>query len=233
MSDDRVVFLVDVDNTLLDNDRLKTDLTGRIASTIGAERAARFWEIYEDVRHDEGFVDYPETVRRWASGYEDPSGGDELMALLDGVPFHDYVYPGAVKALGYLETIGTVAIVSDGDQVYQLLKIEKSGLKDAVHGNVMITVHKEHELKSVFDRFPARHYVVIDDKPAILSALERDCPSTFTTILVMQGKYAAQSSAGPGPDYTVQHIGSLRDFSPSMFLDPEDPEEADGEETSA
>jgi FMN phosphatase YigB (HAD superfamily) len=219
-AEDGVVFLLDVDNTLLDNDRLKADLASRIAFIVGPERAARFWEIYEQVRVEEGYVDYPETVKRWAAELQNQSGGDELMALLDDLPFAGYVYPHALDTLAYLQSIGPVAIVSDGDQVFQPLKIRLSGLFNAVHGNVLITIHKEQELKDVFARFPANHYVVIDDKPGILSALERDCPTTFTTIQVMQGHYATQAVAGPRPDYVVNGIADVRSLPSSALEGP-------------
>jgi FMN phosphatase YigB (HAD superfamily) len=214
---DGVAFLLDVDNTLLDNDRLKADLAARIESEIGTKRARRFWDIYEEVRSEASFVDYPATVSRWAAESQDQPGGERLMAVLDHVPFRDYLYPLALDTIAYLQTMGTVAIVSDGDQVFQALKIQRSGLAESVHGNVLITVHKERELKRVFARFPARHYVVVDDKPSILSALGRECPATFTTILVMQGRYAAQPARDLKPDHVVNSIGELLSLPPATF----------------
>jgi FMN phosphatase YigB (HAD superfamily) len=214
----KIVFLLDVDNTLLDNDRLKDDLAKLVASIVGQRRAPRFWEIYEEVRREEDFVDYPETVRRWGLECRDPQAAGQLMAILGNLPFQDYLYPHVFGTLAYLETIGATAIVSDGDTVFQPLKIRKSGLEAAVHGNVMITTHKERELEAVFVRFPAEHYVAVDDKPHILASMNRDFPTTFTTILVKQGKYAMENDVKPSPDYTVQSFGDLRNLSVESFL---------------
>jgi hypothetical protein len=214
----KIAFLLDVDNTLLDNDRLKDDLAKLVASIVGRRRAPRFWEIYEEVRRAEDFVDYPETVRRWGLMCRDPQAAGQLMAILGDLPFQNYLYPDVFGTLAHLETIGTTAIVSDGDTMFQPLKIRKSGLEAAVHGNVMITTHKERELEAVFGRFPAEHYATVDDKPHILASMKRDFPTTFTTILVKQGKYAMENDVKPASDYTVQRIGELRNFSVESFL---------------
>jgi FMN phosphatase YigB (HAD superfamily) len=216
----RTVFLLDVDNTLLDNDRLKNDLAKLISSIVGRRRAPRFWEIYEEVRREEDFVDYPETVRRWGLECRDLQAAGQLMAILGDLPFQNYLYPHVFETLAYLETIGEIAIVSDGDTVFQPLKIRNSGIEAEVHGNVMITTHKERELEAVFARFLSEHYVTVDDKPQILASMKRDFPSTFTTILVKQGKYAVENDVTPAPDYTVQRIGDLRSFSAQAFALP-------------
>src|SRR4051812_13368384 len=178
-----LVFLLDVDNTLLDNDQLKSDLADRVRELAGPARAERFWQIYEAVRKEQDFVDYPLTARRWAGQDGDPELGKQIEQLLNDVPFTSYLYPHVLEVLAYLRSFGTVVILSDGDTVFQPYKIRCSGLEDAVEGNVLVYVHKEDELPEVFARFPADHYVVVDDKPRIISALEACCPSTFTTIL--------------------------------------------------
>jgi phosphoglycolate phosphatase-like HAD superfamily hydrolase len=216
----QIVFFLDVDNTLLDNDRLKTDVAAAVVRLIGPERSQRFWEVYEQVRAEEDFVDFPQTIERMSRMYDDPGMGEELRRMLWNWPFADYLYPGAMDTIAYLQTLGTVVILSDGDPVFQPLKIERSGLEAAVDGQVLIYVHKEDELKDVFSRYPAGHYVAVDDKPRIISALERDCPDTFTTVLVLQGKYARQAEADPTPDYTIQRIGDLRTFTRANFLAP-------------
>lgn len=213
-----LVFLFDVDNTLLDNDRLKRDLAERLQNLLGPERARIFWEIYEVVRGEEEYVDLPETVRRWSTRAADPETGAELDALLDNWNFRAYLYPDALEAISHLWTLGTVAILSDGDTVFQPRKILASGLQDAVHGNVLIYVHKEEELQSVFAAFPADQYVMIDDKPRILAALERESPTRFTTVLVLQGTYGVEHEFTPEPDYVIEHIGDLISFSRSDFL---------------
>lgn len=216
---DLVIFL-DVDNTLIDNDRLKADLAAAIQQEIGPERAARFWEMYEEVRQEEDFVDFPLTVDRMEEEFHDEALGNRLRQLLWSWPFKKYLYPGALDAIRHLKTLGVVAILSDGDSVFQPLKIERSGLAAAVDGNILIYVHKEEELKDVFSRYPARHYVAVDDKPRIISALERDCPETFTTVLVLQGKYGHTSDLETQPDYIIRHIADLCTFTRSQLTSP-------------
>lgn len=214
-----IVFLLDVDNTLLDNDRLKEDLADRIRREIGPERANRFWELYEQVRSEKDYVDFPTTLLRFAQeiGEED---AQVVTELVESIPFSDYLYPHVLDTISYLDTLGEAVILSDGDPVFQPYKIRQSGLEDAVHGRVLIYVHKEDALPDVFAAYPADHYVAVDDKPKIVSALEACCPSTFTTVLVLQGKYARPEEAHPSPDYIIEHIGDLRSYSLDQFLEP-------------
>lgn len=215
-----LVFLLDVDNTLLDNDRLKSDLAVCIERSIGAGRASRFWELYEQVRAERGYVDFPRTVDLLAAECRDERLKTKLTTLLTTFPFKDYLYAQVPETLTYLKTLGTVVILSDGDSVFQPLKIRESGLEADVDGRVLVYVHKEHELAKVFSSYPARHYVAVDDKPRIVAALERDCPETFTTVLVLQGKYAQAEDVSPKPDYVVAEIGALRSFTREQFLHP-------------
>ncbi|MGH2447837.1 MAG: HAD family hydrolase [Chloroflexota bacterium] len=221
-----LVFLVDVDNTLLDNDKLKHDLAVKIKSMLGAQRAARFWQLYEQVRLQQDFVNYPATVEAWVSEFKDPAKGEKLTAALADWPFDRYLYPHAIDTLDYLKTMGSVVLLSDGDSVFQPLKIEKSGLQAAVDNNVLVYVHKEQEMGEVTKRFPADRYVMVDDKPRILSALGRSCSGDVTTVLVRQGKYASKLGLYSHPDYIVRHIGDLRDFTREQFLSPQAPEAA-------
>jgi len=219
VSDPRsIVFLLDVDNTLLDNDRLKADLKRRFLALLGQERSDRFWQIYEEVRRDEDFVDYPLTFKRMAEEQNDPELRTSLETVLEGLQFSSYLYPGVLGMLAYLRTLGTPVILSDGDHVFQPYKIRYSGLERAVDGHVLIYVHKEKELPSVFAQFPADHYVAVDDKPRILAALESECPTTFTTVLVLQGTYAVQGPSTPPPDYVIDRIAALHSFSRERFL---------------
>lgn len=215
----RLVFFLDVDNTLLDNDQFKTDVDARLKTSLGEARTQEFWRQYEIVRAEHDFVDYPDTAARLAAAVNDPSLQQQVMDVLHSVSIGSYVYPGVFETISHLWTLGTVAILSDGDQVFQRWKIETSGLSAAVRQNVLIYVHKEEHLNEVFTRFPASHYVMVDDKPRILSVLESQCPSTFTTILVLQGKYARMADYPTKPDLVVPHIADLAQFKPADFLE--------------
>jgi FMN phosphatase YigB (HAD superfamily) len=216
-SHEKLTFLLDVDNTLLNNDLLKTDIARDLEDRLGRQRATRFWELYEEVREDEDFVDYPRTVERLGEEYHDPDMTRDLRQLLRTFPFRRYLYPHVLETIAHLKTMGTVVILSDGDTVFQPLKIRESGLADAVDGHVLIYVHKEDELDAVFAAYPADHYVMVDDKARILAALETCCPTEFTTVLVCQGKYA-HLDASPKPDHVIEHIADLRRFTRQQFF---------------
>jgi FMN phosphatase YigB (HAD superfamily) len=215
---EEMIIFLDVDNTLLDNDGLKADLARRIAPVIGDERAARFWEVYEEVRQDQDYVDYPTTIARFDE--EDGEHGirQVLRKLVFDYPFTERLYPHVLETLQALTRVGLPVILSDGDPVYQPWKIQKAKLADAVGGRVMICVHKEAELPEVFAKYPASRYVMVDDKPRIHAALEECCTTEFTTILVKQGKYATDTSVRPRPDYEVDAIGDLRTWTKEKFL---------------
>jgi FMN phosphatase YigB (HAD superfamily) len=214
----RLVFLLDVDNTLLDNDALKADIGRRVEGAVGARLAQRFWVLYEEVRQERDYVDYPETLARFIHEHGEAAKPEQLREIFESLPFAEFVYPGVMETLQHLGSLGTPVILSDGDQVFQPRKIRLSGLEAAVGGNVLIYVHKEHELVHVFARYPADHYVVVDDKPRILSRLEEDCPTTFTTIFVLQGHYAREGEYSPTPDITIHRIAELSSFSRAQFL---------------
>lgn len=215
-----VVFLLDVDNTLLDNDRLKEDLNSALEGAIGPDLRALFWSIYEEVRAEQDYVDYPTTIERFRERAGDEPAGT-VDTILAHIPFRSYVYEGVFATIDYLSSLGTPVILSDGDQVFQRRKIELSGLAAAVGARVLIYVHKEEHLSEVFQLYPADHYVAVDDKPRILSALEEECPTTFTTVLVLQGKYSSEGKYSPPPDLVVTHIAELQQFPLSTFLDPD------------
>lgn len=212
-----LVFLLDVDNTLLDNDRLKDDISAHLLAALGEGGSRAFWRIYEEVRKVEDYVDYPATIKQWAIEFNDPATGEVLDHILDTIDFPSYVYPHVFEALQHLRSMGTAVILSDGDHTFQPGKIHRSGLEAAVDG-VLIYVHKENELPKVFARYPADHYVMIDDKPRILAALENCCPSTFATVLVLQGKYAVEHEFKPPPDIVIKHIGDLQSLNAEAFL---------------
>lgn len=215
-----LVFLLDVDNTLLDNDAAKQGINAEIEQVVGSQRARRFWEIYEHVRADEDYVDFPTTVARFSAEEADPELGVRLTTLLNEFPFAQYLYPHALDTIAYLNSIGEAVVLSDGDPVFQRHKIQVSGIASAVEGRVMVVVHKENQLNEVFQVFPARHYAAIDDKPRIVSALEAECPTTFTTVLVQQGKYSEEKGYTPAPDIVVPTIGDVRKISREEFLRP-------------
>jgi FMN phosphatase YigB (HAD superfamily) len=212
-----IVFLIDVDNTLLDNDRAKADVARAIAELVGPERAARFWSLYEEVRRDCGVVDYPETLRRFRRTFTDERRlADVDRAVLD-VAFERYLYPRALDVIAHLWRLGEPAILSDGDRVYQPMKIERAGILLAVRGNVLVYEHKEDHLAEVQRRFPADRYVHIEDKAALLAHTKASLGDRVTTIHVRQGHYATEAAAGVAPDVIVERIADVLTVSPSRL----------------
>jgi FMN phosphatase YigB (HAD superfamily) len=212
-----IVFLIDVDNTLLDNDRAKADVARAIAELVGPERAARFWSLYEEVRRDCGVVDYPETLRRFRRTFTDERRlADVDRAVLD-VAFERYLYPRALDVIAHLWRLGEPAILSDGDRVYQPMKIERAGILLAVRGNVLVYEHKEDHLAEVQRRFPADRYVHIEDKAALLAHTKASLGDRVTTIHVRQGHYATEAAAGVAPDVIVERIADVLTISPSRL----------------
>ena len=211
----RLVFLVDVDNTLLDNDRLIEDLMQHIEAEYGAESRIRYAQILESVRASLGYVDYLGALQQYRLEHLDDQRLLQLSSFLVDYPFGERLYPGALAVLRRLAAWGTTVILSDGDVVFQPRKVQRSGLWDAVEGRVLIYVHKEQMLASVEQRYPARHYVMIDDKIRILDALKKAWRERVTTILPRQGHYAldaAVMAAFPPADVTVERIGDLLQY---------------------
>ena len=202
------MFLLDVDNTLLDNDRFNADLDREIRGLLDAGRTTRFHALYEEVRSDCGYVDYPETLRRFASEFPDEPRYTEVCALVLGHPFDRYVFPGALAAIAALDRQGMTVILSDGDLIFQAAKIGRSGLARAVGGRVLIYEHKEARLDEVRARFPARRYVLVDDKPRILHDVKGAEPDV-TTVFVRQGKYARDTEGCREPDHAIDRIADI------------------------
>lgn len=203
------VFLIDVDNTLLDNDQAKADIARAMQGLVSPDRASRFWSLYEEVRGEFGVVDYPETLRRFRRAFPEESRlADVDRAVLD-VPFERYLYPRALDVIAQLWRLGEPAILSDGDRVYQPMKIERAGLLLAVRGNVLVYEHKEDHLAEVQRRFPAERYVHIDDKAALLARTKAGLGDRVTTVHVRQGHYAAEGPNGAPPDIVVERIADL------------------------
>src|SRR5215472_11434236 len=169
----RVVFLFDVDNTLLDNDRVAADLQSHLVSEVGVEGAQQYWQIFEQLRTELGYADYLGALQRYRSKHPRAQQLLCMSNFLINYPFAERLFPDAVKVIQHVQQWGPAIIVSDGDVVFQPLKISRSGLANAVAGRVLIYVHKEEELDDVAQRYPAEHYVLVDDKLRILAAVKK------------------------------------------------------------
>jgi beta-phosphoglucomutase-like phosphatase (HAD superfamily) len=214
----RWAFLFDVDNTLLDNDRVKADLVEGIGAAVGRAAGHRFWEIYEEVRRSRDYVDYPETVRRFREADPEEEGVSAVARLVEDYPYETVLYPRALEVLAKVQSIGPAAIVTDGDPVYQPAKIARAGLTDAVGQRVFVFAHKEPHLVEVQRAVPADRYVLFDDKRAILARAER-LDGRLLTVQVRQGHYAnADLDMVPAPDRSIERIGDLLDLDLQAFL---------------
>ena len=217
---DETVFLFDVDNTLLDNDRVEADIGGHVEAQFGAAGRDRFWAIFEALRGEFGFANYLGTVQRFRlEALQDPRVLG-LSSFLLGYPFARRLYPRALETLAHVRRFGRTVILSDGDAVFQPHKIRRAGLWDAVEGRVLIYVHKERMLEDVQRHYPAQRYVMVDDKPGILAAMKEIWGTRLTTVFAQQGHYAraSQSSASHArPDMTVEHVAQLTDCNYSDF----------------
>jgi hypothetical protein len=222
-----VVFLLDVDNTLLDNDRVAADLKRYLAREVGTGCEERYWAIFEQLRAELGYADYLGALQRYRS--ESPRDPHLLAvsSFLVNYPFANRLYPESLDVLEHLATWGPTVILSDGDVVFQPLKVERSGLADAVEGRVLIYIHKEQELDDVEQRHPAAHYVLVDDKVRILTAVKRRWGERLTTVFPHQGHYAraADVATYPPPDVTIERIGDLLRYDLPALLDAARPME--------
>jgi len=206
------VFLFDVDNTLLDNDRVTRDLREHLTAAFGAERQERYWAIFEELRSQLGYADYLGALQRYrVENLRDPHLLETSNYLLS-YPFVDRLYPGVLDLLARLRPHGQSVILSDGDVVFQPRKIARSGLWDAFAGNVLIYIHKEQMLDDVAARYPAQRYVMIDDKLHILGKMKAVWGAQLTTVFVRQGHYAHDEkilSTAPAADIAIDQIGDL------------------------
>jgi FMN phosphatase YigB (HAD superfamily) len=209
-----MVFLLDVDNTLLDNDAVSADLRRHLLDTFGADCQGQYWRIFEELRLELGYADYLGALQRYRLAHpRDPKVVGVSLFLL-GYPFADRLYPRALEAVAQLRRRAPVVILSDGDAVFQPHKVERSGLWAAVDGEVLIYIHKEQVLDDVERRYPARHYVMLDDKLRILAAMKDVWRDRLTTVFVRQGHYATDREildAYPAADVTLDRIGDLVD----------------------
>jgi len=220
----RVAFLLDVDNTLLDNDTIADDLKRFLTREVGVERQERYWAIFEDLRAQLGYADYLGALQRYR--VENPREPRllELSSFLIDYPFADRLFPGAMETIRHLSQWGPTVILSDGDVVFQPRKIQRSGLLDAVQGRVLIYIHKEQELDDVERRYPAAHYVFVDDKVRLLAAVKQVWRERVTGVFPRQGHYARGPDVShyPVPDITVERIGDLRRYDlPALIGDSE------------
>jgi FMN phosphatase YigB (HAD superfamily) len=206
------VYLLDVDNTLLDNDAVEKDLRRHLAEAFGVECRERYLEIFEQLRATLGYADYLGALQNYRIERPREPHLIEISLFLIDYPFQDRLYPGALDVVARLRRRGTTVILSDGDVVFQPRKVARSGLLDAVEGHALIYVHKEQMLDDVERRYPARHYVMFDDKLRILAAMKAVWGARVTTVFVRQGHYAYDPgvlSAYPAADVTVERIGDL------------------------
>ena len=219
----RVVFLFDVDNTLVDNDRVAADLQRHLASEIGAEGAEEYWRIFEQLRTELGYADYLGALQRYRAKHPHAQRLLCMSDFLINYPFAERLFPDALKVIEHVQQWGPAVILSDGDVVFQPLKISRSGLNNAVSRRVLIYVHKEQELDDVEQRYPAKHYVLVDDKLRILDAVKKIWGSRVTTIFVRQGHYAIDPkilASNPAADISIERIGDLLQYQLPQLLNP-------------
>jgi FMN phosphatase YigB (HAD superfamily) len=220
MTSSTTVFLVDVDNTLLDNDRIQADLRRHLEREFGTVCRDRYWTILEQLFTELGYRDYLGALQRYRVEHPKDIHLLSMSSYLVDYPFANRLYPGALDVLERMRGWGQTVILSDGDVVFQPRKVERSGIFEAVEGRVLIYIHKEEELDDVEQRYPAAHYVLVDDKPRILAAVKKAWGDRVTTILPRQGQFALAPDAAsyPAADLTVERIGDLVDYDlPSLF----------------
>ncbi len=215
-----VVFLLDVDNTLLDNDAFAAGLGARLEQDFGAAERDRYWDLFAKLRNQLGYADYLGTLQTFRDGLENHPQILHMSAFLLDYPFERLVFPQALEVIARLRTLGRPVVLSDGDVVFQPRKVRRSGIWDAVEGRVLIQVHKQNSLADTQRRYPAEHYVMVDDKPQLLAAVKQVLGARVTTVFVQQGHYAVAADVGavePPPDLRFQHIGELLDCDPGQF----------------
>lgn len=216
-----LVFLLDVDNTLLDNDRFGADLGAHLEQAFGAAGRDRYWAIYAQLREELGYADYLGALQRFRVFVQDNPALLHSAAFMLEYPFAQCLYPHVLETISQLRSHARTAILSDGDVVFQPRKIQRSGLWDAVAGDVLIYLHKQNKLDAMQRRFPAAHYAMVDDKAQILADMKRALGTRLTTVFVRQGHYAAAAKdqrIDPAPDLVIERIGNLRHFARTDFL---------------
>ena len=220
-STSRTVVLFDVDNTLVDNDRVELDLQRHLKKRVGADSAQRYWEIFEALRSELGYADYLGALQRYRTEMPRDPQLLEVSYFMVNYPFANRLFPESLDAVEHAQGLGQAVILSDGDVVFQPRKVDRSGLYEAFEGHVLIYVHKELELADVEAKYPAAHYVMIDDKVRILAAIKKYWGARVTTVFPRQGHYALDAALVaqyPAPDITMERIGELQRYSLDQIL---------------
>ena len=211
----RVVFLLDVDNTLLDNDRIISDLRRHLEREVGRELNERYWTIFEELRGELGYADYLGALQRYRVEYPYDAHLLTVSTYLVNYPFANRLFPNAIDVVEHCQRWGPAVILSDGDVVFQPRKVERSGCAEAVEKNVLIYIHKELELAEVERRYPAEQYVMVDDKVRILAAMKKAWGRRLTTVFPRQGHYAldpVEVAKYPPADISIERIGDLLNY---------------------
>lgn len=217
-----VVFLLDVDNTLVDNDRVQDDLRRHLQKECGKECCDRYWVIFEELRSELGYADYLGALQRYRVEHPHEIRLLRMSSFLVDYPFANRLYPQSLDVIERFKGWGPVVILSDGDVVFQPRKVERSGLRSAVDDQVLIYIHKEQELADVEQRYPAKHYVLVDDKLRILRAVKKVWGQRVSTVFPRQGHYALDPEVHtkyPPADVTVERIGELMTHELNALLD--------------
>jgi len=216
----RAVFLLDVDNTLLNNDRVAEDLKRYLTREVGADRQERYWVIFEEIRQEVGYADYLGALQRYR--VENPHEPHllEVSSFFINYPFANRLFPASLDVIEHLDAFGTTVVLTDGDVVFQPQKIERSGIFEAVEGRVLLYIHKENELDHVASIYPADHYVLIDDKIRILAAAKKYWGNRLTTVFPRQGHYAFAPDVAdyPPADITIDRIDEVLNFDLSALI---------------
>lgn len=223
MSENKTVFLFDVDNTLLDNDHVTADLKRHLQSHVGLDRSQRYWQRFEEIRTELGYADYLGALQRYRFDYPHDPNLLTVSYFLMSYPFANRLFPNSLDAVQHVGQWGRPVILSDGDVVFQPHKVSRSGLFEQFDGNVLIYVHKEQELADVEQRYPADHYVLVDDKLRILDAIKQQWMSRVTTVFVRQGHYAHDPELFkkyPPADISLERIGDLLNYDAESFIAP-------------
>jgi FMN phosphatase YigB (HAD superfamily) len=225
---DAPVFLLDVDNTLLDNDRFGSELNARLEREFGGAGRTRYWALYERLRGELGYADYLGALQAFRHGLDDHAQLLRVSQFVLDYPFAQCLYPRALEAIAHLRGLGLPVVLTDGDVVFQPHKARRAGIWDAVSGRVLICVHKQHELDAVQRCFPAPHYVMVDDKARLLAEMKQAMGDRLTTVYVRQGHYARELPDGAcaAPDIVIDRIAELVDIDPARFAGARDERDA-------
>jgi len=223
MAASSLVFLFDVDNTLMDHDHVTADLRRHLEKVVGPQKSKRYWELFEQLRNELGYADYLGALQRYRVEHLSDYQLLEVSYFLINYPFANRLFPGSLDAVEYAQQLGEAVVLSDGDVVFQPRKIYGAGLYEAFDGKVLIYIHKEQMLADVEQAYPADHYVMVDDKLRILDAMKKTWGNKLTTVFVRQGHYAHDVKSNAQfqpPDIALERIGELPGLDPAVFQPP-------------